>query len=156
MTMRGTPQLYYGDVIAMKGGGDPDNRRDFPGGFPGDAHNAFTKEGRTPDEQAAFDHLRKLAHLRAELEPLRRGALVNLYVSDQQYAYARKTERAYVVVVINNDNKPSTIEFDVSPLGAADGALLIDRLGVAGDARIQSGMLKVSLPARSASVLTLK
>jgi len=81
---------------------------------------------------------------------------VNLYVSDQQYAYARKTERAYVVVVINNDNKPSTIEFDVSPLGAADGALLIDRLGVAGDAKIQSGMLKVSLPARSASVLTLK
>ncbi len=31
-TTRGTPLLYYGDEIAMAGGGDPDNRRDFPGG----------------------------------------------------------------------------------------------------------------------------
>ena len=47
MTTRGTPQIYYGDEIAMAGGGDPDNRRDFPGGFPGDARNAFTAHGRT-------------------------------------------------------------------------------------------------------------
>jgi glycosidase len=156
MTMRGTPQLYYGDELAMPGAGDPDNRRDFPGGFPGDGRNAFTKEGRTPDEQAAFEHLRKLARLRGELEPLRRGALVNLYVADQQYAYARKTERASVIVAINNDSKPSTFEFDVSSLGIAGSALLIDRLGVASEVKIQSGMLKVSLPARSAAILTAK
>ncbi|HTG15634.1 MAG TPA: alpha-amylase family glycosyl hydrolase [Blastocatellia bacterium] len=155
MTMRGTPQLYYGDEIAMPGAGDPDNRRDFPGGFPGDGRNAFTKEGRTPDELAAFEHLRKLARLRGELEPLRRGALVNLYVADQQYAYARKTERASVIVAINNDSKPSTFEFDVSSLGIAGSALLIDRLG-GGEMRVQSGMLKVSLPARSAAILTTK
>jgi hypothetical protein len=139
----------------MPGAGDPDNRRDFPGGFPGDGRNAFTKEGRTPDEQAAFEHLRKLARLRVELEPLRRGALVNLYVADQQYAYARKTERASVIVAINNDSKPSTFEFDVLSLGIAGGALLIDRLG-GGEIRVQSGMLKVSLPARSAAILTTK
>jgi len=155
MTMRGTPQLYYGDELAMPGAGDPDNRRDFPGGFPGDGRNAFTKEGRTPDEQAAFEHLRKLARLRVELEPLRRGALVNLYVADQQYAYARKTERASVIVAINNDSKPSTFEFDVSDLRIAGSALLIDRLG-GGEMRVQSGMLKVSLPARSAAILTTK
>ena len=34
--MRGTPELYYGDEIGMTGGDDPDNRHDFPGGFPGD------------------------------------------------------------------------------------------------------------------------
>src|SRR6202000_2764432 len=34
-TVRGIPQLYYGDEIGIPGGGDPDNRRDFPGGFPG-------------------------------------------------------------------------------------------------------------------------
>jgi glycosidase len=156
MTMRGTPQLYYGDEIAMPGAGDPDNRRDFPGGFPGDGRNAFTKEGRTPDELAAFEHLRKLARLRSELEPLRRGALVNLYVAEQQYAYARKTERASVIVAINNDSNRSTFDFDVSSLGIADGALLIDRMGVASEAKIQSGMLKVSLPARSAAILMTK
>ncbi len=34
-TLRGIPQLYYGDEIGMTGGDDPDNRHDFPGGFPG-------------------------------------------------------------------------------------------------------------------------
>ncbi|HJZ67363.1 MAG TPA: alpha-amylase family glycosyl hydrolase [Blastocatellia bacterium] len=156
MTMRGSPQLYYGDEIAMKGGGDPDNRRDFPGGFPGDARNAFTKEGRTADEQTAFSHLQKLCRLRAQLEPLRRGALVNLFISDQQYAYARKAERAWAIVALNNDSKPASLEFDVSMLGLIDSADLIDRLGVVNGANIRSEMLKVTLPARSACILTAK
>ena len=42
LTLRGIPELYYGDEIGMPGGGDPDNRRDFPGGWPGDPKNAFT------------------------------------------------------------------------------------------------------------------
>jgi neopullulanase len=152
MTMRGTPQIYYGDEIAMKGGGDPDNRRDFPGGFPGDTRNAFDKQGRTADEQLAFEHLQKLGRLRAELEPLRRGALVNLYVADQQYAYARRTERASVIVAFNNENRPATIAFDVSALGLADGATVTDRLGAASDVLVESGKLKVSLPARAAGI----
>ncbi len=28
-TLRGMPQIYSGDEIAMRGGEDPDNRRDF-------------------------------------------------------------------------------------------------------------------------------
>ena len=34
LTLRGIPQIYYGDEIAMPGGADPDNRRDFPGRLP--------------------------------------------------------------------------------------------------------------------------
>ncbi|MBA3242313.1 MAG: cyclomaltodextrinase N-terminal domain-containing protein, partial [Acidobacteria bacterium] len=71
MTARGTPLLYYGDELAMPGGGDPDNRRDFPGGFPNDARNAFTKTGRTAIENDVFNHLQRLARLRAELPALR-------------------------------------------------------------------------------------
>ena len=56
-TLRGIPQLYYGDEIGMTGGDDPDNRHDFPGGFPGDQHNAFTQAGRTPEEQEIFAHV---------------------------------------------------------------------------------------------------
>jgi glycosidase len=66
MTSRGTPQLYAGDEIAMKGGDDPDNRRDFPGGFPGDAQNAFTQAGRTAEQQAEFEWVAGLAKLRRE------------------------------------------------------------------------------------------
>ena len=46
LTVRGTPLLYYGDEIALPGGGDPDNRRDFPGGWAGDPRNAFDPSGR--------------------------------------------------------------------------------------------------------------
>ena len=152
MTMRGTPQIYYGDEIAMKGGGDPDNRRDFPGGFLGDTRNAFDQQGRTADEQLVFEHLQRLGRLRAELEPLRRGALVNLYVADQQYAYARRSERASVIVAFNNDNRPATIEFDVSAVGFVDGATITDRLGSASDLLVKSGKLNVSLPARAAGI----
>jgi glycosidase len=152
MTMRGTPQIYYGDEIAMMGGGDPDNRRDFPGGFPGDTRNAFDRQGRTTDEQLVFEHLQKLGRLRAELEPLRRGTLVNLYVADQQYAYARRTDRASVIVVFNNDNSPARIEFNVSAVGLADGATLTDRLGSASNVLVENGRLKVSVPARAAGI----
>src|SRR6267142_3176361 len=90
LTTRGVPQLYYGDEIAMTGPDEPTTRADFPGGFPGDKQNAFTKEGRSREEQEVFDYIRKMARLHTELEPLKRGELVNLRVSEQQYAYARK------------------------------------------------------------------
>src|SRR5204862_5007025 len=54
MTSRGIPMIYYGDEIAMPGGNDPDNRRDFPGGWREDTRNAFTAPGRTPAEQDVF------------------------------------------------------------------------------------------------------
>lgn len=152
MTMRGTAQLYYGDEIAMKGGGDPDNRRDFPGGFPGDTRNAFGKNGRTADEQAVFEYLQKLGKLRAQLEPLRRGALVNLFISDQQYAYARATRKSSAVVVINNDAKPARVAFSVAGLGFVNGTKLIDQLGVASETTITDGAMKVELAARSAAI----
>src|SRR5260370_4443842 len=31
LTLRGIPELYYGDEIGMAGGGDPDNRRGLRG-----------------------------------------------------------------------------------------------------------------------------
>ncbi len=153
LTTRGVPQLYYGDEIAMRGGGDPDNRRDFPGGFPGDERDAFTRQGRTPEENEVFDHVQRLLRLRAELEPLRRGRLINLYVADQQYAYARATSQSSVIVVFNNDAKPATIEFDARQAGIEeDGVRLRDRLGVAPDVIVAGGKFRVNLPARAASI----
>src|SRR5437660_10562914 len=76
MTMRGTPQLYYGDEIAMQGGDDPDNRRDFPGEFPADGINAFTTRNET--QRSGFAHQKLLGQLRAELKPSRRCSLLNL------------------------------------------------------------------------------
>lgn len=153
LTTRGVPQLYYGDELAMTGPDEPTTRKDFPGGFPGDNRNAFTREGRTREQQEVFEHIQRLTSLRRELEPLRRGNLINLYVSEQQYAYARKSSRGAAIVVINNDTKPAAVDFSATPVGWTDGALIADRQGVAQQLRIEKGRLSLTLPGRTAAIL---
>ncbi|HJQ22575.1 MAG TPA: alpha-amylase family glycosyl hydrolase [Blastocatellia bacterium] len=156
MTTRGIPLLYYGDEVAMAGGNDPDNRRDFPGGWPGDKHNAFTNEGRTKEERQVFDHLRRLIALREELAPLRRGALLTLSADDSSYAFARIATNAAVIVVINNAKQERAIEFDTAPLKVQMRAALVDRLEAAREVRLQGTHLRVVLPARAASIITTR
>jgi glycosidase len=153
LTTRGVPQLYYGDEIAMTGPDEATARKDFPGGFSGDKRNAFSREGRMSEQQEVFEYIRKITQLRAELEPLRRGLLRNLHVSEQQYAYARTTKSSAVVVVINNDKKAAQVEFDVSSLALPNGVRLVDRLGVSKDVEVAAGKLTVTLPSRSAAIL---
>jgi glycosidase len=64
LTTRGMPEIYSGDEIAMPGGGDPDNRREFPGGFSGAARNAFSASSRTPEEQEIYTWVAHLTELR--------------------------------------------------------------------------------------------
>ncbi len=157
MTSRGTPIIYYGDEIAMPGGGDPDNRRDFPGGFPGDARNAFTAEGRTPEENEVWNHLAKLGALRKELEPPRRGRTLDLLDEEQQMAYARVTDKEAVLIVINNDTKPARVSFDVSMIKTLPkNGVLVDRLGKVSDVRIENGIVDFIIQARTGAIFTLK
>jgi neopullulanase len=152
LTARGIPLVYYGDEIALEGGGDPDNRRDFPGGWPGDPTNAFTASGRTPDQQEVFAHVQRLTRLRGELAPLRRGAMRNLLVEDQQWAYARVLGGEAALVVLNNAPEPATVRVPVEALGWSDGVRLQDRLGGASGS-VQGGHVELTLPARAAAVL---
>jgi len=154
LTTRGVPQLYYGDEIAMEGEDEPTTRGDFPGGFAGDKRNAFTAAGRHKDEQELFEYIRRLTALRREIEPLKTGALINLHVAEQQYAYARKTNSAAVVVVINNEDKTAEFEFDVTRTGLRDGTVMHDRLDVSREVTVRDGKLRVSLPKRSAAIFS--
>ncbi len=155
LTTRGVPQLYYGDEIALEGGDEPSTRCDFPGGFPGDKRNAFTAGGRTKDEQDLFEFIRRLTTLHREVEPLRTGELVNLYVSEQQYAYARVLRHNVAIIVFNNDNKEADMEFDVAGTYIVNGTLLRDRLGVARDVTVRNNRVRVSLPKRSVALFAI-
>jgi len=150
LTTRGVPQLYYGDELAMEGGDEPTTRGDFPGGFAGDKRNAFSVGGRTKDEQELFEYIKRLTTLRREYEVLRTGELVNLYVSEQQYAYARRGRSGTVIVVINNENDAASIEFDVSRV--ATGGVWKDRLAVSQPVQADDRKMRVSLPKRSAAI----
>jgi len=154
LTARGLPMIYAGDEIGMPGGGDPDNRRDFPGGWPHDARSAFTEAGRTPEENALVARVRLLSRLRSELPALRRGSHVSLAVAEQAYAYARVGGGEPVVVVINNGPIPLEMDVSVRPAALADGAVVEDRLGAAPALRVEGGRLRVVLPPRAAAVYT--
>ena len=155
LTTRGIPQLYYGDEIAMRGGSDPDNRRSMPGAFPGDPRDAFTEAGRTPEEQHVWAHLQKVLQVRRDLAPLRRGTLRQLLVTEQQYAYARTLGTDHAVVVINNATSAATVPVPLGALEIANGTHLVDRLAVVTEALTAAdGIVNVSLPARSAAILS--
>jgi len=88
-TLRGMPQIYSGDEIGMEGGNDPDNRRDFPGGFPGDTQDAFTKTGRTATEQSVFSWTSGILALRALHPALKTGLQQDLFADDDVFAFVR-------------------------------------------------------------------
>jgi glycosidase len=154
LTLRGTPLIYYGDEIALRGGGDPDNRRDFPGGWPEDARTAFTKTGRTVEQAGVFDHVRRLLHLRREVEPLRRGRLVELGVTPATYSFARVTAHESVIVALNNSSEPQVVDLGLTSLpGGVARSVFRDRLGVGERVRPAGGRLRIKLPARGAALL---
>jgi glycosidase len=106
LTMRGIPMIYYGDELAMQGGDDPDNRRDFPSG-------AFEPQGRTAEQNELIAHLQHLTKLRAELEPLRRGDLKQLFVEADQYAYSRTFGHQTVLVAFNRAQQPKQVDIEI-------------------------------------------
>jgi glycosidase len=152
-TTRGTPLIYYGDEIGMSGGGDPDNRRDFPGGWREDPQNAFTAAGRTPEQQALFEHVRRVLALRAKHPALRGGALTQLVAEDNAYAFARRTETEALLIVMSNATTQATVDVPVASLGLATGTRLTDLLGVAPACWVSEGRIRVVLPPRSAAIL---
>ncbi len=121
LTTRRIVHLYYGDEIAMQGNGDPDNRKDFPGGWPGDAVNAFTPQGRAGAAATVFNFTRDLLHFRAEHPALRRGGMTQLLVNNEQYAYVRSTPGEQVLVVLHRAGRSKPIELDVDDLGWPEG-----------------------------------
>lgn len=141
LTARGTPLIYYGDEIALPGGGDPDNRRDFPGGWSEDARNAFDAAGRTQEERAVWSHVQQLLQLRATRPELRRAPMENLHVAEQVWVF----RRGATVVALNNGREPVTVQLPMRSLRP-------DALGVCAPPAAQDGFVAVTIPAREGCV----
>ncbi len=112
-TIRGIPQLYYGSEIGMngdKGKGDADIRRDFPGGWKGDSNNAFTKQGRTAEQQKFFDFSSKLFTWRKSKDVIHSGKTTHYIPENNVYVYFRYNEKETVMVVINNNSEKQILK----------------------------------------------
>ncbi|MEO8593238.1 MAG: alpha-amylase family glycosyl hydrolase [Candidatus Solibacter sp.] len=150
---RGTPMIYYGDEIGMSGGDDPDNRRDFPGGWPQDAANAFERSERSILQEDLYSHVRALTHARAATAALRQGSLVNLLVEDDAYAFARITANgSRAVVVMNCAAARAKIQVPVRLAGVQDGARFEDLLGTTTPVYVREGSMTVDLPAHTTAI----
>lgn len=113
LTTRGIPQIYYGSEIMMggdKGKGDGDIRRDMPGGWAGDTRSVFASSGRTETENYVFDYMKKLIHWRTENPVIHSGRLLHYIPRDNVYTYFRINTEKTVMVVLNNNTKPMSVD----------------------------------------------
>jgi glycosidase len=162
LTLRGMPLIYSGDEIGMPGGNDPDDRRDFPGGFAGDAHNAFVQAGRTPAQQEIFRWSSSLLALRAAHTVLQTGLEQNLFANDDVFAFVRTPDGAgcatdhaseRMLIVVNKAPHAETIDLPTDDTALA-GCRNFHAMAPAGgaDPVAGGGTLHLEQPAESIAI----
>ncbi|MBQ2950845.1 MAG: glycoside hydrolase family 13 protein [Prevotella sp.] len=113
LTVNRIPQLYYGTEVLMNGTKEITDgyvRKDFPGGFPGDTHNAFTAEGRTKAENAMFNWLSRLLHWRKGNSVITKGSQTQFIPYQGVYVIARQYNGRTVLTVLNGKSTAATMQ----------------------------------------------
>ena len=110
LTINRIPQLYYGTEVLMNGTKhvtDGNVRKDFPGGFPGDTHNAFTAQGRSKEENDMFNWLRALLHWRKGpgFDLITKGKQTQFLPHNGIYVVARQFDGKTVMTIVNGTNE---------------------------------------------------
>ncbi len=110
LTVRRIPQLYYGTEILMNGTKaitDGHVRKDFPGGFPGDAANAFTGQGLTKAQQSMFTWTSRLLHWRKGNKIVSHGRMTQFIPYNGIYVIARQYQGKTALTVLNGTTSPA-------------------------------------------------
>ena len=113
LTMKRIPQLYYGTEILMNGTKektDGNVRKDFPGGFPGDMVNKFTREGRTKAENAMFDWTSHLLHWRQNNDVIINGSQTQFIPHHGVYVLARQHNGKTVLTILNGKKADNQVD----------------------------------------------
>ncbi|MEI6946951.1 glycoside hydrolase family 13 protein [Paraflavisolibacter sp. H34] len=154
LTTRGIPSWYYGTEILMKNFKEPSDaevRRDFPGGFPGDRHNAFTAAGRSKSQDSAFSYVKALAQYRKQTPALHSGKLMQYVPQEGVYVYFRYDAAKTVMVATNTGEKEmllDTARFSERMAGFTGARNVITK-------EVIGNLAQLKLPAKTALVLEL-
>jgi glycosidase len=112
-TMRGIPMFFYADEILASHMGTSSHgalRSDFPGGWEGDAVNAFTGEGLTDRQREAQQLVRRLLNWRKSNATIHHGKFMHFAPVRNVYVYFRYDDDNTVMVVLNRDDQAVTLE----------------------------------------------
>jgi len=134
----GAPTVYYGDEVALAGGGDPDSRRVMPSDAELSALQLATREV-----------VRSLGAARSCSGALRRGAYRTLHAGTEDLVFAREAAGVETVVVVAT--RSPTAPLEVALPGIAAGPYVDLVTGQA--ASLSPGLTK--LPAAPFSVALL-
>jgi glycosidase len=151
LTLRGIPQFYYGDEIGMPGGPDPYNRHDFPGGWSDDSKNAFTADGRTPQQQKIFSYVQNLLRLRRDHPVLAEGRLWHMASDDFSYIFERDSEEEKVIVAFNNSKESRQLKIPLQDTPVQGAAGLTTLLGET-HGKIANSQLELAMPPQSLTI----
>lgn len=153
-TMRGTPQFYYGSEVLLRGPkerNDGQLRADMPGGWAGDAADAFTGKGLGAAQREAQDYTRALFTWRKRTPLLHTGKLIHFAPQDGVYVYVRHDAGKAVLVALNKNNTATSLtleRFDAFLHGRGAREALTGKPVVLG--------ATLALPAKSATLLELE
>jgi glycosidase len=116
LTMKRTPQLYYGTEVLMTSPKKHDDfdafRADFPGGWPGDVVNAFTGEGLTTAQKDHQQWLRQLLQWRKTQSVIHHGQLMHFVPENGTYVLVRYDDKTRVIVIFNKNNSEMSLSLD--------------------------------------------
>jgi glycosidase len=154
-TIRGIPQIFYGTEILMDNTGhhkvDGLIRSDFPGGWQGDAVNAFTGIGLTSDQKDVQEYVKRLLNWRKNNKVISEGRTMHFAPFDGIYVYFRYNEEKKIMVIMNKNaegKKINTERFKEILAGKTLGTEIISGKKIA-----LNGSLKIS--GKTAMVLEL-
>ncbi|MEO8385790.1 MAG: glycoside hydrolase family 13 protein [Betaproteobacteria bacterium] len=112
-TTRGIPQIYYGTEILTRSPIERNDgllRADMPGGWSGDAVNAFSGQGLTPAQRDAQAYIGRLFNWRKTSGPVATGKLLHYIPRDGCYVYFRYDSKHTVMVVLNKNKADSSLD----------------------------------------------
>lgn len=111
MMGRGIPCIYAGSELGWSARAAPDGlvRPDYPGGWPGDARDAFTASGRTDDESWWWMRIRRLARFRLEHPGLMSAPLRQSIPQNGWYWMEHRTATEAVTVYVNRTDAPRQV-----------------------------------------------
>ena len=116
LTMKRTPQLYYGTEVLMTSPKKHDDfdafRADFPGGWAGDAVNAFTGEGLTAQQKDHQQWLRRLLNWRKTQGVIHHGQLMHFVPENGTYVLVRYDTQSRVMVIFNKNASDTPIQLN--------------------------------------------